>query len=542
MNYQEYKRALARSTKKLIVVSSVISAVIALLNFVVPVILSIFVDTYEVDTKIVPFLLVLLLFYVVSYSARLILNAIFKKCAIQFKTKQHMKLLEFMFRMSYEKLNCQEPTYLVERIAVSANTLYDVYAESVSKLVVAVLSITAALVITVKISPVVTLLLVLLLIIQVFGYKKLNYSLQEKSKVLQINAANNFKNILSITSKVDYIKQEESYHGILKILYPYVQNIHKDNAGVTKYAKDISTSLSMLITILQNMIYIFSAIMLALGEIEPSAFILVSMISSLYISGLSEWVNVTINRRDIKGVNEFIETELMANMEPEGGSVPERIEQIDFRVSNMGYGDNILLEEGSFSARPGEVIMLDGASGTGKSTLMKGLLKFAEVHSIFINGTELQEIDTRKLRGKIQFFSQNVPIITGTIRENIAMGKEIDLKSWKEIEKKSFLKKFYEMPEGLDTVVLENGSNLSGGDKQKLALARLYLEAPDVIILDESTNSIDEEGALDIIRNVIREFHDKIIFLISHNSQTKELCTKYVSIQEKRLVVEKTHV
>ena len=75
------------------------------------------------------------------------------------------------------------------------------------------------------------------------------------------------------------------------------------------------------------------------------------------------------------------------------------------------------------------------------------------------------------------------------------------------------MKKFFALEKGLDTVILENGANLSGGDKQKIALARLYLEHPDVIILDESTSSLDKETAYEIMNDIIENYKDKIILI-----------------------------
>ena len=92
------------------------------------------------------------------------------------------------------------------------------------------------------------------------------------------------------------------------------------------------------------------------------------------------------------------------------------------------------------------------------------------------------------------------------------------------------------MPEGLETVILENGSNLSGGDKQKLALARLYLEQPDVIILDESTNSMEESASYELLQEVKQEFSDSIIFLISHDSRLQSLCQKAVKLENRRII------
>jgi ABC-type bacteriocin/lantibiotic exporter with double-glycine peptidase domain len=115
------------------------------------------------------------------------------------------------------------------------------------------------------------------------------------------------------------------------------------------------------------------------------------------------------------------------------------------------------------------------------------------------------------------------------------MGKTVDEECMKALKNRPFLNKFFSMKDELDAKVLENGSNLSGGDKQKIALARLYLENPDVIILDEMTNSIDESTSYDIINSIIDEYKDRIIFIISHDSNITRFCNKILYIEDKKL-------
>lgn len=542
MDYKEYNRRLFYSTLKLIIFTSMISILIACLNFIVPLMLPAFINNYDADANFVLFAIILFSFYILAYLARMLLNLIFKNYSIHFKTREHMKLFEIMFRMKYDKLNRYEPTYLVERITVSANTLYDVYAESISKIVVAVVSIAIALGITLTVNKIITVILVILLIVQVFGYKQINKALANKCIHLQEASANSFKNIISVTSNVDYIKQLGKHSGILNVIESYVKALYKENAIVNKFAKDISTTIATVITILQNFVYIFAAISMIQNQITSAEFILISMVSSLYMSGLSDIVNININIRDMKGVKKFIQEELMNHLESEDGVSIEEIQTIDYDIHNFGYSESeTLIETGFVHVQRGDVVMIHGASGSGKTSLCKGLLKLVHVDSIKINEIDIDQISNESLRAKVQLFSQNIPIITGTIKDNITLGEDVDPEIFEALSTKSFLKKFYDLPDGLDTVILENGSNLSGGDKQKIALAKLYLESPDVIILDESTNSIDEESSYEIINSIINEFNHKIIFIISHDSHVMSFCNKIVTIKDKVLTEEHSY-
>lgn len=517
--------------------TSLLSIVTALLDFMIPVAISIFLNWYKAGMlySFWAFLGVLLPLCLFSYLAKMLLNHLFWVYAVRFKTAQHEKLYERMLQADYHYLTKQEPTYLSERIAICANTLYDVYIEGVSKGVIAIATVLTAFLLVLRENFMVAFFLAALLVVQILGYKRLNQALQNRSMELQKRTASCFKNLLSITGQIDYMKQEGKPEGILSMLRPFIRSIHEENAGVNQFAQNISTTLSAGIRLLQNLVYFYTAILLAQGKMDTAAFILVSMVSSLYMSGLGSLVSWNLGLRDLKGVKEFIQ-ELEAHREPEGTLPLERVENICFQIEKLGYGSMILIEQGRLEARRGDSILLSGNSGTGKTTLMKALLKFFPASTIFINGTDIQELRTTDIRKRIQFLSQNIPIITGTIEENLRMGKQVSKERWEELKKKPFLQKFCALPEGLETVILENGSNLSGGDKQKLALARLYLEQPDVIILDESTNSMEESASYELLQEVKQEFSDSIIFLISHDSRLQSLCQKAVKLENRRII------
>ncbi len=521
----------------LLCLTSLLSILAALLDFVVPVALSAFLEQYAAGIQdslwaFAGFFLVLCLF---SYLAKMLLNRLFRVHAVRFKTMQHSELYERLLRTEYCYLTEQEPTYLSERIAICANTLYDVYVEGVSKGVVAIATVLTAFLLVLRQKPVVAFFLAALFVLQVLGYKKLNQELQRRSMELQKKTAACFKDMLSITRQVDYIKQEGNQARILSMLHPFIERLHEENAGVNYFARNISTTLSAGIRLLQNLVYVYTAVLLAQGRMDTAEFVLISMASSLYMSGLGSLVSWNLGLRDLRGVKEFIR-ELEAHQEPEGKEPLGCVETIRFEIESLGYGDTLLVEHGRLEAKRGECMLLSGDSGTGKTTLMKALLKFFPVSTIFINGIDIKDIKTADIRKRIQFLSQNIPIMPGTIEDNLRMGRQVGKEQWEELQRKPFLQKFYALPEGLKTVVLENGSNLSGGDKQKLALARLYLERPDVIILDESTNSMEESTSYELLQEIRQEFSDSIIFLISHDSRLQGLCQRIIRLEGRRLI------
>lgn len=539
--YNEYKKELLRSTIFLIMFTSIVSGIIAVFNFIIPIALSVFLKEFHDGSSVVKYIGILIVLYVVIYFAKILLNSILKEYGIKFKTREHMRLMDLIFQMKYEALIAYEPTYLVERITICSNTLYDVYVESISKIIVSGVSIFIALILIWKISPFIALILMLVMMVQLIGYKKVNQLLQDKCVKLQDRCAHCFKNIISITSKVEFVKQVGDRTRLQTILKPYIQSLHKENAIINKFAKDISNSLEGIMAILQGLLYLIAAILVIQEDISTIDFMIISMVSTLFSSGLRDLVNTNVNLRDVKGVNHFIEHDLMANKECEDGNELDYIHKIEFDIIDFGYKEKLLIKNGKFQVMKGEVILINGESGTGKTSLVRGLLKNLPIDTIRINGVNLHEISTKAIRTKIQFFSQDIPIITGTIKDNILLGSLDRIQIIDTIKEKKFMSKFCELPNGLETIILEGGSNLSGGDKQKIALARLFVEEPDVIILDESTNSIDEINAYEILTNIIEEFRELIIIIISHDSKVKSICDRIITIKDNEIIVENSH-
>lgn len=138
------------------------------------------------------------------------------------------------------------------------------------------------------------------------------------------------------------------------------------------------------------------------------------------------------------------------------------------------------------------------------------------------------------LREKILYVPQNICLLPCSIQENLIIGNQQNEERWNELIKQAFMNKLIE--DGLDTLVLENATNLSGGDKQKIILGRIFMQNPDVIILDESFNAIDEETGENLFEILKKMYADKIIIIISHSLKYIDKCKKKIIIQDKKLI------
>lgn len=195
-----------------------------------------------------------------------------------------------------------------------------------------------------------------------------------------------------------------------------------------------------------------------------------------------------------------------------------RIEGLDFQ-----YGEHRIFENFCLSVSPGEKVTLMGESGCGKSTLVRillGLLKY-EKGSVRLDHTELKDICLNDLYNHIAYVSQDAPVFDGTIRENLVFDRRVpDEQLLKAIRKAGLSRLLENSPHGLETRIGERGASLSGGEKQRLALARLLLLAPRLVILDEATSAMNEDMEEAVMGEILRELEESTVIAVTHTVST----------------------
>lgn len=225
------------------------------------------------------------------------------------------------------------------------------------------------------------------------------------------------------------------------------------------------------------------------------------------------------------------------------------IEQLAFenvgfqhQTANFKAIDNI-----NFIAKKGETVAFVGPSGAGKSTLVKLLvgLYTNQEGSILVNGTDTRNIDMNALRNQISFVTQDTQLFAGTIKENLAFvaPEATDEAMLEALTKASCTNILDKGGNGLATVIGEGGLKLSGGEKQRLSIARALLRHPHLLIFDEATSSLDsitEESITDTIRELSTE-RDQITIMIAHRLSTIIHANRIYVLEKGKVIEEGTH-
>lgn len=197
---------------------------------------------------------------------------------------------------------------------------------------------------------------------------------------------------------------------------------------------------------------------------------------------------------------------------------------VQFTNLNFSYSDKRTLSNINLEALPGQTIALVGSTGAGKSTIVNLLCRFYEYDdgSITIDGTELNTTNKASLRSAIGYVTQDPFLFNNSVRENLCLAQRdaSDEAMWKALAAANAEDFVRALPEGLDTVVGERGVKLSGGEKQRLSIARALLKNPPILLLDEATASVDSETEALIQEALDRLMESRTAFVIAHRLST----------------------
>lgn len=202
-----------------------------------------------------------------------------------------------------------------------------------------------------------------------------------------------------------------------------------------------------------------------------------------------------------------------------------------------------VLKDLSFTVQPGKTTAILGATGSGKSTLFYLIPKLYELDhgTIRIDGQDIQEVQSASLREQIGFVPQEAHLFTGTIRENIAWGKEdatID-EMIDAAKKAQIYETIAELPDGFDTIIGQKGVNLSGGQKQRLSVARALIRKPLILLLDDSTSALDLKTEANMLAALKQETCTTLI--ITQKVATAQRANQIILLEDGRVLAIGTH-
>lgn len=531
---------LVSKPRTLLFTSITVTLIVAFLQFIGPLAAKQWIETLSTKNILFAVGIIVLCFVLIA-----VINwgyTIFRqRTGAKIKADMSAFLVGEMLQLNYQELISKEPTYLFEKIQQTCGILFTYYADTIpdffANIVVCLGCVLASVFVDIRF----LVALGLILLVQVFGYKNLNETLSKMCVDLQNASARKYALASSLLGNVDYVKQLEDTSGVCNILKEQEQKERMIEANINVFAGKVSVVFDTILSILSNGAYIYIPIALAIKWISVGDSVYLALITGMFMPAAKRLVGCHLNMKDVNGARQFLE-ELFSSEEIKNDhDIDEEIHSISFDMNDLSIGGESLISSGKAEFIQGDIVKVMGETGCGKTTLMKSLLRFIPAEKISINGKDITTWDLTALRREISYVPQLTTIFSGTVRENILFGS--DNKTGEDAIHQActgnILEQYIINEIGLNTPIYENGTNLSGGDKQKIALARTLINNWNVLIMDESTSAMDEEtesAVLDFLTGYCKQKH-AIVFIISHSNTVDRFCNKTLKIENRSLIV-----
>ena len=271
--------------------------------------------------------------------------------------------------------------------------------------------------------------------------------------------------------------------------------------------------------------------------------LLMTLLSNMFANGMAS----------AQRVNEVLDTLPDVQDAAEAQSLPDRLqgrvafEHVGFHYigASEGEADTAVLEDLNLVAEPGQTVAILGATGAGKSTLVNLIARFYEASNgqVCVDGVDVRRLKQDSLLSHIGIVSQEAILFSGTVRDNIRYGRPAAseaevVAAAQAAQAHAFILK---LPRGYDTHVEERGANLSGGQKQRISIARALLTQPKILILDDSTSSVDVETET-MMQTALEEImRDRTSFVVAQRISTVLNADKIIVLDRGRVVAQGTH-
>ncbi|MEK3955105.1 MULTISPECIES: ABC transporter ATP-binding protein [unclassified Psychrobacillus] len=531
--------------KRLFIIDFSSAVFVAILELAYPVAVQWFIDDllptgdWSMITKIsilllVVFILSTFLQYVVSYFGH--------KLGINIETDMRQQLFTHVQRQSFRFFDNTKTGHIMSRITNDLFDIGELAHHGPEDLFIAIMTLIGAFTIMYNINPELAIIAIVMVpilsVVATYGNIMMNRAWKNMyGKIADVNArvedsVSGVRVVQSFTNEtfeIGRFKEDNGQFRLAKLV------AYKVMAGT-------HSSIYMLTRLVTLVVLVVGAWFTYKGALTTGE--LVSFV--LYVNVLIKPVDkitalLELYPKGMAGFKRFLE---LIEQDPEIQDSPNALTvqhlkgDINFEQVGFRYDEHKpVLDNINLSIKAGETIAFVGPSGAGKTTICSLIPRFYDVQegAISVDGLNIQDITMKSLRSQIGIVQQDVFLFTGSIRENIAYGKQdASEEEIRDAAKKAHLEDMIaSLPEGYDTQIGERGLKLSGGQKQRLAIARMFLKNPPILILDEATSALDTETERFIQKSLMELAENRTTLIIAHRLATIRDADRVLVVTEK---------
>ncbi|MEB6380103.1 type I secretion system permease/ATPase [Leclercia adecarboxylata] len=304
---------------------------------------------------------------------------------------------------------------------------------------------------------------------------------------------------------------------------------------------------------IQSLVYtaviVVGAPMVIEGEMTTGAVVAASMLASRMIAPMATLCGVLARWQQVKAAKEGLDNIMQLPTENQREETPIRQDVLRghylFEQAQFAYGGDVqnpALRINRLEIKPGEHVAVLGRNGAGKSTLLQAMVGGMDLvgGELRLDNLSLPHLDMADVRRNVGFMSQNARLFYGTLRENITLGmpRATDDEIFAVLEMCGAATFVQKLQKGLDHPIMENGVGLSGGQRQSILLARMFLRDPNIVLLDEPTASLDEHTEREFIQRLGQWLGNRTLIVATHRVPMLELVERVVVLKEGMLVMD----
>ncbi len=384
----------------------------------------------------------------------------------------------------------------------------------------------------------ITIILLIIVIIYIIIYSLCKKPLYNRNLIFKETQNLFFTKLNEQISQIRFIKINAVDSVFIKRLDDSFKKYFNVNLSYQKIFCLLSSLEKMIVILSQIALFILGGMEVVNNNLSVGQLTAVSSYFNIIVGSIGYFFNLGKSYQDAYVSYNRIE-ELMT-MKQENNGVKEINEIIEISAINLNfqYNNKKVIDNQTFTIRKNEITCISGSNGSGKTTLLKLLLGIYVDNykgNIFYNRTNLQEINMKNVRRNLIGVAEQDPImIADTLMYNITLGEQIiniDNRMEKIINILGLNEFLNSLPNGFDTLISENSTNLSGGERQKLSILRVLLKNPDVIVLDEPSNALDNisrQKLIDYLNNIKL---NKIIIIVTHDIDLIKIANKNIILE-----------
>lgn len=456
---------------------------------------------------------------------------------IIFKTKE--SIIERLKMYSMKFFNKYQTGEILSILENDVIKIQDLATTMISDFLVNIVTATGLIIILFSMNMEIALVSILLVTIYVFIQKKYGKHIQNRAIEVSEERGNLYSNTQEFISKINEIRMVNGE----KFFYEKYRD--KQNHFLKKERKFVMTRiessvLGMLISRLGLIFVIcFGGYKVLNGKMTVGTLFSLTMYIQRIYSPIISLARLYMDIKESKASLERVFKLLKSNEVIKDGSVDFNKQldgDIEFNNVYFRYDDNVILKNINFKIKNKQKVALLGKNGSGKTSIIRLLLRLWEPYSgsILLDGRNIDEYKLEYLRKNILCIGQEPYIFTGTIKENILLfndnvsEEQVDMV----LEKVCLKEDVDNMVDGLETIVGDKGITLSGGQAQKIALARAFFMDSSIIIFDEPTSALDIKAEEIICKNLFEYFEDRTIIVITHRETILKYCDDVYKIRD----------